>query len=100
MPDYSMNEIAKLAGHKPYDPEDGWQPVRVAPIENLPPECCAELDVEDYLKDVGKIIYVRPDPTGNRDSCGGKFYEIHVDECERLHGRGTTHCCEHQILAD
>ena len=26
MPDYSMNEIAKLAGHKPYDSESEWQP--------------------------------------------------------------------------
>lgn len=100
MPDWSMNEASIRAGHKPYNPDEGWQPARVAPIENLPSSCFAELDVEEYLKDVGKIIYVRPDPDGDRDTCGGRFYEIYKSCLDRLHGGGTPHCCEHQILTD
>ena len=80
--------------------ENEWQPVRIAPIESIPAPCLEGLDSEAYAKDVGKIIYVRLDPEGSTCESGGRFFEIRSEDSHQLHGKGSPHACEHQILAD
>ena len=82
--------------------EQEWQPVRIAPIKLN--GCADTMDADElaeYAKDVGKIIYVRPDRLID-PHCGGKMYRIRELDEERLDGgwEGHHYICEHQILTD
>ena len=103
MPDYSMNEIAKLAGHKPYDSESEWQPAIF--IEAHP-------DGGPHVP-YGTKCFVKPTVTDEKfvayyrklgcNSC--KFFLVSKDQSVSFNddpflGQGVATVCEHEILTD
>lgn len=114
MIDWSMNEKAIAAGHKPYDPESEWQPVRIAP--NRPGVHPMAIPGKQHLWDslwAGKIVRVKP---GNLNEqlvriqyaqwvgCDAKqFYDVHPDDVDvflPMRAQEGFFLCEHQIQAD
>lgn len=81
--------------------EQGWQPVRIAPIRS-PHPCDGEDAMENWEAIIGQIVRVRPTPH-RTSTCGSKAYEIHPDDLPSMTSVWvdvSAYVCEHQILAD